>query len=123
MTQRRDDITRLIDDTASVLFFYVMAQDKDTTPKAPSRMERLIHLAKAMWEYYNTGVWKDTRKTFMVNLVKTVNLTMRGFMDGGLQNKACMMTYRTVLALVPMLALLLAIGRGFGLQDYLQTQL
>jgi len=85
--------------------------------------DRIKNRAKKAWEYYNTGVWQDSRRSFKVDLIKTVNLTMRGFMDGDLQNKACSMTYRTFLAIVPMLALLLAIGRGFGLQDYLQREL
>ena len=33
------------------------------------------------------------------------------------------LTYSTVLAIVPAIALLVAIGRGFGLQDYLQEEL
>lgn len=95
--------------------------------KQPSRFSRLIDrsvaLAKRGWHYYDTGVWQDTRKNWKVDLVKVVNLTVRGFLDGNLQNKACAMTYRTLLAIVPMLALLFAIGRGFGLQDYLQREL
>lgn len=95
--------------------------------KKPSRISRLITRTmawgKMAWEYYNNGVWQDTSKSWKVDLVKVVNLTVRGFMNGNLQNKACAMTYRTLLAVVPLLALLLAIGRGFGLQDYLQQEL
>lgn len=44
-------------------------------------------------------------------------------MDGDLQSVACAMTYRTLLAIVPALALVFAIGRGFGLQNLLMDQL
>ncbi len=95
--------------------------------KKPSKISalttRVTDWCKWAWDYYNNGVWQDTRKSWKVDLVKVVNLTVRGFMDGDLQSKACAMTYRTLLAIVPMLALLLAIGRGFGLQDYLQQEL
>lgn len=95
--------------------------------KNPSRFSRFIDRCVAWgrqaWDYYNNGVWQDTTKSLRVDVVKVVNLTVRGFMNGNLQSKACAMTYRTLLAIVPMLALLLAIGRGFGLQDYLQQEL
>ncbi|MBD5316287.1 MAG: YihY/virulence factor BrkB family protein [Bacteroides sp.] len=91
--------------------------------KLSSLITRSVEWGKQAWEYYNNGVWQDSRHSWKVNLVKVVNLTVRGFTDGDLQSKACAMTYRTLLAIVPMLALLLAIGRGFGLQDYLQQEL
>ena len=40
-----------------------------------------------------------------------------------LQSRSMSLTYSTVLAIVPAFALLLAIGRGFGLQDLLEQQL
>lgn len=88
-----------------------------------SFVQRLKSKFFRAWDYWNGGVWKDTRRNFWVNSVKTVNLTVRGFLDGDLQSQACAMTYRTLLAIVPMLALLLAIGRGFGLSELLQQQL
>lgn len=74
-------------------------------------------------KYCATGVWNDTRRSFKVNLVKTLNLSARSFFNGDIQSKACAMTFRTVLAIVPALALILAIGRGFGLQDVLRMEL
>lgn len=44
-------------------------------------------------------------------------------MDANLQSQACAMTYRTLLAIVPALAMLFAVGRGFGIQTFLQNQL
>lgn len=88
-----------------------------------SFVQRLKSKFFRAWDYWNGGVWKDTRRNFWVNSVKTINLTVRGFLDGDLQSQACAMTYRTLLAIVPMLALLLAIGRGFGLSELLQQQL
>lgn len=76
-----------------------------------------------MIDYCTDGVWRDSRNLWWVKIVKIGNLTVRGFLDGDLQNKACAMTYRTLLALVPMLAMVLAIGRGFGLGNYLQDEL
>lgn len=96
------------------------------TPK-PSRLaaltSRTINRAMAWWRYVSADVWKDSRRTWKVNLVKTLNLTVRSFMDADLQTQACALTYRTVLAVVPALALIFAICRGFGFQNLLQSQL
>lgn len=77
----------------------------------------------ALWEYVSEGVWTDHRDIFKVNAIKTINLTVRTFFSTDIQTKACAMTYRTLLAIVPALALLFAIGRGFGFQNLLQGQL
>lgn len=88
-----------------------------------SRFQRLKDRAIAIWEYCSVGVWEDKRDTLKVKTVKTLNLTVRTFLSSDLQSKACAMTYRTLLAIVPALALLFAIGRGFGFQNLLQNQL
>lgn len=77
----------------------------------------------AAWVYCSRDVWKDTRRTWRVNLVKTLNLTVRSFFNSDLQSKSYALSFRTLLALVPALALLCAIGRGFGLQDNIEQQL
>lgn len=84
---------------------------------------RIRQLALDMWNYCAAGVWEDKRDNLKVNIVKTLNLTVRTFMSSDLQSRACAMTYRSLLAIVPTLALLFAIGRGFGFQNLLQNQL
>lgn len=89
----------------------------------PSRVRRLADKVVAVWMYVSDGVWRDSRHTFAVNAIKTINLSVRSFLNSDMQTQACAMTYRTLLALVPALALLFAIGRGFGLQNLLQDEL
>lgn len=95
----------------------------DNRPTLQSRLQRIITFATELWQYCSEGVWNDNRKTWKVKLIKTANLTVKSFLDQDLQSKACALTYRTILAIVPALALLCAIGRGFGLQDILMNQL
>lgn len=85
--------------------------------------DRASKKAMDLWSYCSEGVWEDHRDSLKVKLIKTVNLTVRTFMSSDLQSKACAMTYRTMLAVVPALALVFAIGRGFGFQNLLQNQL
>lgn len=87
------------------------------------RAVRLYARAMAFYRYCSDGVWSDVRSTPFVKLVKTLNLSVRAFLNGDIQTKACALTYRTMLAVVPALALILAIGRGFGLQEVLEDEL
>ena len=75
------------------------------------------------WEFVWTGVWRDNRNTWQIRLLKTLNLSVRTVLRSDLQTTACALTYRSLLALVPALALVFAIGRGFGFQNLLTTQL
>ena len=74
-------------------------------------------------QYCIQGVWEDTRQSIPVKAVKIINLSARSFMDRDLQMRSCALTYNTVLAVVPALAMLFAIARGFGFQNLLQSEL
>lgn len=74
-------------------------------------------------KYCVSGVWDDHRTSMKVRIIKTINLSVNSFLDRGLQIKSMALTYSTVLAIVPAVALLVAIGRGFGLQKTLQDEL
>ncbi|MDE6270771.1 MAG: hypothetical protein K2M12_07980, partial [Muribaculaceae bacterium] len=93
------------------------------TDTSPSKIQNIINKATAWWTYVSAGVWSDNRQNWGVTIIKTLNLSVRSFMNSNLQSQACAMTYRTVLALVPALALLFAIGRGFNVQDFLTQEL
>lgn len=100
--------------------------DKDKKPddqQQPGLYDRLYARALKFWEYCSDGVWTDHRNTLKIRAIKTLNLTVRTFMSGDLQVKAYALTYQTLLAVVPALALLFAIGRGFGFQNILEKQL
>ncbi|MGM9842941.1 MAG: YihY/virulence factor BrkB family protein [Muribaculaceae bacterium] len=86
-------------------------------------LQRLIALGKKIINYCIDGVWSDTRSGLIVNVVKTVNLSVRSFFNADIQSTACAMAFRTLLATVPALALIFAIGRGFGFASLMQTSL
>ena len=84
----------------------------------------------SLWErimqnirYCMGGVWDDTKSVWSVKTVKIINLSVRSFLDRDLQMRSCALTYNTVLAVVPALAMLFAIARGFGFQNIVQSQL
>ena len=86
-------------------------------------MQRLISRCMNLWTYLNTGIWSDPRRKWWINVLRTLNLSVNSFLNRDIQTQACAMTYRTMLAVVPALALLLAIGRGFGIQSVFQEEL
>lgn len=91
--------------------------------KKPAFFSRIVDRCMGWYRYMTDGVWSDTRRSFKVNLVKTLNLSVRSFFNTDLQMRAGYLTYQTLLAIVPALALVFAIGRGFGFQNILQSQL
>ena len=74
-------------------------------------------------KYCTTGVWNDTHAGWKTRALKVINLSVRSFMDRDLQMRSCALTYNTVLAVVPALAMLFAIARGFGFQNLMQSEL
>lgn len=86
-------------------------------------ISRLAVKARQLYLYCIEGVWSDTRGGWKVDVIRTVNLSVRSFLNTDLQARASALTYQTMLAIVPALALLLAIGRGFGLQEVLTREL
>lgn len=97
--------------------------NNDNKTEKPSFTTRVMNRVQYLVNYFWTGIWKETTDTMKVRMLKVVNLSIRSFMDRDLQSRSMSLTYSTVLAIVPVFALLLAIGRGFGLQDLLEKQL
>ena len=91
--------------------------------KKPSKISELIDKAINLANYCWTGVWKDTRDTTGIRILKVANLSVRSYLDRNLQTRSMSLTYSTVLAIVPAFALVFAIGRGFGFQKLLEDQL
>lgn len=88
-----------------------------------SLINRIIAKTKALAIYCWEGVWRDPSSSMKVKILKTVNLSVRTFLDSDLQSRAAALTYSTLLAIVPAFALIFAIGRGFNLQDLLEAEL
>ncbi len=77
--------------------------------------------------FFTTGIWRITEneltKTtrFAVLLLKKIILSLKGFFEDNLMIKASALTYYTLLAIVPILALIIAIGKGFGVQTHIES--
>ncbi len=93
--------------------------DNESEPKKITLSEKIQNL----FGYLSSGIWSDPRRTWWLSVLRTLNLSVNSFLNRDIQTQACAMTYRTMLAVVPALALLVAIGRGFGIQNVIQEEL
>ena len=91
-----------------------------------ARLKQYFHwglkfVLEDMWRITENEV-SGTRQR-LINLVKTIYISIRRFIEDDLMSKASALTYSTLLAVVPALALIFAIAKGFGFQNIIQSQL
>lgn len=81
------------------------------------------------WEFLTYDIWRITedevnRTTFsLYNIIKTIYLCVNRFTKDRIVNKASALTYSTLLAIVPILAILFAVARGFGFDSVMEEQI
>ena len=77
--------------------------------------------------FFTTDIWRITQgdvspvRFLMVSAVKRVMLAVRFFLDKRVLSQAAALTYSTLLAIVPILAVVFAIARGFGYSKYIEV--
>ena len=73
-------------------------------------------------------IWRVTddevskKRGMIYNAIKIVTLSIKEFAERRIVNKASALTYSTLLAIIPILAILFAIARGFGFANLLEEQ-
>lgn len=92
-------------------------------------MKRLIDKLTYYWKFLTNDIWRITdnevtkQKYTTYTVIKTVYLTVDRFTKDNVVNKASALTYSTLLAIVPILAILFAIARSFGFANLIEHQL
>lgn len=82
-----------------------------------------------IWKFLTYDIWRITesevtKTTYaLYNIIKTVSVCITRFAKDRLVNKASALTYSTLLAIVPILAVLFAIARGFGFDNVMEEQI
>lgn len=82
----------------------------------------------ALWHFLTYDIWRITadevnHTTFsLYTVIKTIYICIKRFTSERLVSKASALTYSTLLAIVPILAVLFAIARGFGFDNLMRTQ-
>lgn len=78
-------------------------------------------LLEDIWRVREDEVSKP--RGILYNMLKIAILSVREFTQGGVINKASALTYSTLLSIIPILAILFAIARGFGFANILEDLL
>lgn len=82
-----------------------------------------------LWKFLTYDIWRITEdevtktKFSIYNIIKTIYLCITHFNKDRIINKASALTYSTLLAIVPILAILFAIARGFGFDNLMKSQI
>lgn len=103
--------------------------NKDHKNYKPSRLTRWRVQLEEFVEFLTHDIWRVDSKTLSkktsiyYNTVKTVIMTVRNVTELDLGSRAASLTYRTVLSIVPFLAVLFAIARGFGFENIVQSEI
>ena len=83
---------------------------------------------KKIRKFLMDDIWRVTddevskSRGIIYNGIKIATLSVREFTQGRVVNKASALTYSTLLAIIPILAILFAIARGFGFANLLEDQ-
>ncbi len=92
-------------------------------------MSKIIHFFQNLYKLIRYDIWRITEneltktKKFTYRTLKTIVISIRGFIDDKLNIKASALTYSILFAAVPCIALLLAISKGFGIENYIKNWL
>ena len=82
--------------------------------------ERLNNfLTKDIWSFDLSK--KGPLRRAIGNTVKVIVIAVRTFLDDKIMSRAAALTYSTLFAIVPILALIFAVARGFGFENVLNT--
>lgn len=92
-------------------------------------MKKLYDTFVEFWKFLTNDIWRVTDnevtklKYSVYTILKTTYLTFDRFSKDNVVNRASALTYSTLLAIVPILAILFAIARGFGFSNLVEHQL
>ncbi len=88
-----------------------------------SRFKQIIHFIR--YDMWRTSL--DERVGFYKKIgiasIRTIVLVARGFTSKNLNDTAKALTYSLIFAIIPILAMVLAVAKGFGVADVIEKQL
>lgn len=90
---------------------------------------RINFILKWGIRFVTIDIWRITGnevsglKEVYLQIGRTILLAGRGFKNDQLQTRASALTYSTMLSIVPLLAVLIGIAKGFGFQDTVRQEL
>jgi membrane protein len=93
------------------------------------RWRRFKYIIWKSWRFVTYDIWRITTQDvtgiykWLISIAKALILSVRFFLSDRMQEKASALTFSTLLAIVPLLALILGVAKGFGIQDDIERTL
>jgi membrane protein len=84
-----------------------------------NRLRIRKYLEQDIWRIHLTEL--PVLRALFIRLLRIVMIVFRGISQGRLANRSATLTYYSLLAIVPFLAILFGISKGFGGEDYLKN--
>ena len=84
---------------------------------------------QAVLNFFRTGIWRlrledlTFGKSFAVKQLRILLLTLRGFDEDKCFSRASSLTFNTLLSIVPVVAILFGVAKGFGFESMLKREL
>ena len=97
-----------------------MAENKESNKK-PFKERLRVFLTKDIWSFDLHQ--KGPLRRAIGNTVKVAVIAIRTFLDDKIMTRAAALTYSTLFAVVPILALIFAVARGFGFENIVNSLL
>lgn len=96
---------------------------------SPSVVRAMRYIGLRMMRFVRIDIWRLRPQEvpavlrLPANIIKVVYRSVLSFIDRDLSGKAASLTYSTVLSIVPMLAVIVGVAKGFGLQTVVRDAL
>ncbi|MDL2323392.1 YihY/virulence factor BrkB family protein [Bacteroidales bacterium OttesenSCG-928-A17] len=88
----------------------------------PENIKKLwFFISEDMWRVVPSEISKEKQRGY--NVIKIITLAIKRYQEDHLQRSASALTYSTFLSVIPLLAVILAIAKGFGFENIVESQL
>ena len=81
---------------------------------------------KTLISFFKTDIWHIRKGDiaaplfYLINILRAILLTARSFVDARITRTACALSFSTMLAIVPVVAVVFAVARGFGFSKHIE---
>ncbi|MDR3189329.1 MAG: YihY/virulence factor BrkB family protein [Prevotellaceae bacterium] len=92
-------------------------------------MKRFLEWYRQSVQFITYDIWHidktrvNARDFMLIKLLKVIFISVRGFFVDKISLRASALTFYTLIAVVPVLAMLIGVAKGFGLSEYLLSLL
>ena len=92
-------------------------------------MKKIFELIGEVLKFLTHDIWHYTlgelprTKSFIVRQLRIIVLAVKGFRESKVNLRASALTFYTILSVVPVIAMIFAISKGFGIQDVMKEKI